>query len=269
MEKRYLYKLFLVCVSSCLLACNGYLEEIPQNKQKLSTTSDYDQLLNNAYLTKTVLPYIDVLADDMDYWASDRNPNRSNTADTYLGAFMWDNSIESTMPNGDEVFALFYNSVYNTNVVIDNVDDAIGDVLDETVVQRTRNYLKGEAYALRAFRYFYLVNMYATHYDSATCETTPGIPINMESTAEDKPYTRESLKKVYDLIVGDLTMAIPLLEDNKIELAKSRFSAIAAKALLARVYLYMQEWDLAIEQAKAVIGRIPPFSIYGRQEKIR
>ena len=42
-------------------ACNGYLEEIPQNKQKLSTTDDYDQLLNNAYLTQAVLPYIDVL----------------------------------------------------------------------------------------------------------------------------------------------------------------------------------------------------------------
>ena len=44
-------------------ACNGYLEEIPQNKQKLSTTDDYDQLLNNAYLTQAVLPYIDVLVD--------------------------------------------------------------------------------------------------------------------------------------------------------------------------------------------------------------
>lgn len=101
-------------------ACNGYLEEIPQNKQKLSTTDDYDQLLNNAYLTQAVLPYIDVLTDDMDYIVADRRPNFANSADTYLGAHLWDNSIETTMPNGDEVFAKFYNSAYNTNVVIDN-----------------------------------------------------------------------------------------------------------------------------------------------------
>ena len=136
-------------------ACNGYLDEIPQNKQKLSTTDDYDQLLNNAYLTQAVLPYIDVLTDDMDYSVADRRPNYANSADTYLGAHLWDNSIETTMPNGDEVFAKFYNSAYNTNVVIENIDEAVGAVLDMTEVERTRKHIKGEAYALRAFRYFY------------------------------------------------------------------------------------------------------------------
>ncbi|MFR7809221.1 MAG: hypothetical protein ACLU4N_08075 [Butyricimonas faecihominis] len=72
MEKRYLYRLLFMCMSSVLWACNGYLEEIPQNKQKLSTTEDYEQLLNNAYLTKSVLPYIDVLTDDMDYIVADQ-----------------------------------------------------------------------------------------------------------------------------------------------------------------------------------------------------
>ena len=92
----------------------------PQNKQKLSTTDDYDQLLNNAYLTKAVLPYIDVLTDDVDYMAADRQPNFANSADTYLGAHLWDNSIETTMPNGDETFEKFYNSIFNTNAIIGN-----------------------------------------------------------------------------------------------------------------------------------------------------
>ena len=69
------------------------MDEIPQNNQKLSTTDDYDQLLNNAYLTKVVLPYIDVLTDDMDYIAADRDPGFANSSDTYLGAHLWDNSI--------------------------------------------------------------------------------------------------------------------------------------------------------------------------------
>ena len=51
MKKKYLYNLLIVGLCLVLGACNGYLDEIPQNKQKLSTTDDYDQLLNNAYLT--------------------------------------------------------------------------------------------------------------------------------------------------------------------------------------------------------------------------
>ena len=82
---------------------------------------------------------------------------------------MWDNSIETTMPNGDEVFEKFYNSAYNTNVVIENIDEAVGAVLDMTEVERTRKHIKGEAYALRAFRYFYLVNMYKFLGKNETC----------------------------------------------------------------------------------------------------
>ena len=257
MEKKYLYKLFIVSLCLFLGACEGYLNEIPQNKQKLSTTDDYDQLLNNAYLTKAVLPYIDVLTDDVDYMAADRQPNFANSADTYLGAHLWDNSIETTMPNGDETFEKFYNSIFNTNVIIGNIDNAIGDVLDEAIVRQTRDHIKGEAYALRAFRYFYLVNMYAAPYDPATCEKEPGIPINLEMTAEDKAYHRSSLKVVYEQIVDDLEKAIPLLENNPMDTDKTRFSALAAKALLAKVYLYMQEWDLAIEQAEKVIKANP------------
>lgn len=92
--------------------------------------------------------------------------------------------------------------------------------------------------------------MYAPPYDPATSSTTPGIPINLETSADDKPYTREMLDKVYGQIVDDLKKAIPLMEENYVSVKKNRFSPIAAKALLARVYLYMQEWDLAIEQLR-------------------
>ena len=254
MKKRCIYQFLLVCISSCFLACNGYLEEIPQNKQKLTSTDDYEQLLNKAYLTEAVLPYIDLLTDDISYIVADRDPRFGNVADSYLGAYMWDNNIESTMPNGDEVFGKFYNSIYYTNVVIDEVDQAVGISSNKEETERIRGYLKGEAYALRAFRYLYLVNMYAPPYDPATSSTTPGIPINLETSADDKPYTREMLDKVYEQIVDDLKKAIPLMEENYVNVKKNRFSPIAAKALLARVYLYMQEWDLAIEQAEDVIG---------------
>ena len=259
MVKRYLYKLVMfVGMYSCCISCNGYLEEMPQNKLKPTTTDDFDQLLAKAYITKPVLPYLELMTDNIVYDQANRISWAANTADAYLGAFMWNDAIETTMGEGDMAFETFYNSIYNTNVVIENIDDATSVVLDESVAATTRGNIKGEAYALRAFDYFYLVNLYAPYYDPATSATTPGIPINLRTEAEDKAYTRESLEKVYEQIVSDLKEGIRLMEEYPVaNKSKMKFSPLAAKALLARVYLYMQEWDLAIEQAESVIKENP------------
>ncbi|MFR6383545.1 MAG: RagB/SusD family nutrient uptake outer membrane protein, partial [Odoribacter splanchnicus] len=87
---------------------------------------------------------------------------------------------------------------------MENIDQAAGMELNEVNVERTRQNIKGEAYALRAYSHFYLVNLYAKPYDPETCATDPGIPLNLSTAAEDKAYTRNSVKEVYDLIVEDL-----------------------------------------------------------------
>lgn len=266
MKSGYLYRI-MVCIGICMgfSACGKYLDEMPQNKMKPSTTEDYEQLLNKAYITKPVLGYLDMMTDDMSLNVSDYIKGAANRADEFMGAFLWNNSIETTMLNGDQAFEFFYNSIFYTNVVIDNIDDALGVVLDESAVRLSRGSIKGEALALRAYSYFYLVNLYAGPYDPATCETTPGVPINLSTAAEDKAYTRASLKAVYEQMVEDLKEGIRLMEENPVEKGtKLRLNAIAARALLARVYLYMHEWDLAIEQASEVIKQNP--AIYNLHE---
>ena len=58
-------------------------------------------------MTKSeMLHYIDVLTDDMDYIVADRKPYYTNSSDTYLGAHMCRTILETTMPNGDEVFRI-------------------------------------------------------------------------------------------------------------------------------------------------------------------
>ncbi|MFR5658878.1 MAG: RagB/SusD family nutrient uptake outer membrane protein [Butyricimonas faecihominis] len=217
MRRKYLYRLMMfVGVCAFCVSCNGYLEEMPQNKLKPTTTDDYNQLLAKAYITQTVLPYLEILTDDVVYDQANRISWADNGADAYIGAFLWYDDIEVTMGGGDIAFETFYNSIYNTNVVIENIDDATGVVLDEGEVAITRGNVKGEAYALRAFDYFYLVNLYAPYYDPVTCETTPGIPINLRTEAEDKAYMRASLKEVYEQIVSDLKEGIRLMEEYPI-----------------------------------------------------
>ena len=72
MKKRLLYML-VVLGGIFSGSCESYLEEVPQNKLKPNTTDDYDQLLNYGYLTEQVVPYLDVLSDDVDLIASDHS----------------------------------------------------------------------------------------------------------------------------------------------------------------------------------------------------
>lgn len=252
MKNRYLYMLGVMLLLS---SCQSFLEEMPQNKLKPTTTDDYGQLLNKGYVSEQIMPYLDILSDDVDLIADNHIVEGADYGDIYVSAYMWEPNHEASMPGGDKAFAKLYESIFYTNVVLENIDQATGVVLDEEEVQRTRNNIKGEAYALRAYSYFYLVNLYAKYYDPSTCATDPGVPVIFSTTAKDQAYIRNSVKEVYDLMVEDLKKGIQLLEDNPVNKEeKLKFTALSATALLARVYLYMQEWDAAIECAKKVIG---------------
>lgn len=248
--------LYLAVFFAGLMAagCEKYLEEMPQNKLKPSTTDDYDQLLNKAYLTEQVMPYLDILSDDVDLISTDHVMPGPDSGDPLVGAYMWSPNHEETMTGGDMAFEKFYESIFYTNLVIENIDDAIGMELNEANVERTRKNIKGEAMALRAYSYFYLVNLYAQAYDPATAAEEPGVPLNLSTAAEDKAYTRSSVAKIYEQMVTDLTEGIKLMEENPIQkAAKVKFDVVSAKALLARVYLYMQEWELAAQCASDVL----------------
>lgn len=255
MKKYLILYIILFFAGSVLPGCEGYLKESPQNKLKPSTTDDYDQLLNRAYITRQIMPYLDILSDDIDLIAKDRIEGASNNADILHSAYMWDSSHELSMPGGDMAFEKLYESILYTNIVIDNVDDAVGTILNEAKVQAIRQNIKGEAMVLRAYSYFYLINLYAAAYDPATAEEAPGIPINLSTAAEDKPYPRNTIAEVYEQIVTDFTEGIRLMEENPIEkAAKIKFDPLTAKAMLARTYLYMHEWDLAIRYATEVLA---------------
>ena len=244
--------------SFCLLAfsaCESYLEEMPQNKLMPTTTDDYDQLLNNAYITERVMPYLDILSDDVELIASNHVLDGEDEGDWQVAAYMWRDRHDLTMSGGDLAFEKLYESIYYCNVVIENIGEADGVELNEENVERTRKNIEGEARCLRAYSYFYLVNLYAMAYDPATCATDPGVPINNSTAVEDKAYPRNTVAEVYEQIVSDLTKGIQLLKENPIEKGtKVKFNELSATAFLARVYLYMQNGEDAIVCAKEVIA---------------
>ena len=271
MRKNYIFYIVLFLAGLMTFGCEKYLAELPQNKLKPTSTDDYNQILNYAYLSESIMPYLDFLADDCKLYPELRTSAMTTviTGDRVLGAYLWYNSHEETMPTGDIAFRKLYESIFYTNVVIDNIDNALGVEMSETNVRRTRNNIKGEAFALRAYSYFYLINLYGKYFNPATASEDMGVPINLSSGVADKPYKRNTVKEVYDQMVEDLITGIKLMEENPLpKIDKIKFTPLAAKAMLARVYLYMHEWDRAIEQASAVIRENNAiFSLYEAGEQ--
>lgn len=133
-----------------------------------------------------------------------------------------------------------YSLILRVNNILQNVDGAAGDA-DE------KDQIKGEALFLRALTHFDLVRMFALPYGEGTSNL--GIPIIL--TPQISEPARNTVGEVYDQVIADLTEAAGLLNED---VGPYRASVDAVNALLARVYLYKEDYVNAEASATAVIG---------------
>ncbi len=130
-----------------------------------------------------------------------------------------------------------YQTINRANAVIDNVP------LIENISDEARDRIVAEAHFCRAICYFELVRGWGP------------VPIrtfeNTDLSGLNVPRSPES--EVYDLIIQDALIAeADLPADVGAETGKA--SSMAAKMLLAHVYLTTEQWDLAAQKADDVIS---------------
>lgn len=137
-----------------------------------------------------------------------------------------------------------YLTIYITNTAINGLTNS------STLTPQVKKQLLGEAKFMRAFCYFYLVNLYGDVPLALTTDYT---------VTSVLPRTPQKL--VYQQIISDLKDAQTLLTDtyvagNAKSLTQERVrpNKWAATALLARAYLYNEDWDNAEKEASAVIN---------------
>ncbi|GAA0552314.1 RagB/SusD family nutrient uptake outer membrane protein [Chitinophaga japonensis] len=114
--------------------------------------------------------------------------------------------------------------------------------------------LKGQASALRALVHAALVNVFSQPYNFTADASHPGIPY-ITSSDWTKVFSRATVAAVYDHMIADLGDAIRLLptgSDNVLMMTGN-----AAKALLARIYLYKGDFQAAKDLATAVAAITP------------
>lgn len=131
----------------------------------------------------------------------------------------------------------YYTQIKSANQLLRDIPEETEDPL--LIVHR------GQAYAYRAYSYFYLARLYQHTYQGN--ENAPGVPLYHEDDSEAKP--RAPLSEVYSLIVSDLENAINLLEGYSRQ-TKEQIDQSVAYGLLANVHLEMGSYAEAASAAK-------------------
>ena len=127
-----------------------------------------------------------------------------------------------------------YTYLYYCNICIEGLQRSTG------VTAEVKKQLLGEVQFVRALCYYYLVNLYGN------------VPLVLGTNAEvNALLPRASTGQVYLQIIADLEAASDALTGSQVNTRPTRY---ATQALLARVYLHMQNWSKAEEMASAVIS---------------
>ena len=114
----------------------------------------------------------------------------------------------------------------------------------------------GYAYFARALAIFNLCNVYAMPYDYTADASHMGVVAINYIPGFDAELPRDTMKKCYDQIIADLKKGIECFGDDAAR-TPTYISGLACKALLARVYLYMKDYENAAACAKEVMDVVP------------
>jgi hypothetical protein len=164
----------------------------------------------------------------------------------------FENALTPTNNNVKNIWSLNYQTIYQANSVLDGLATSTG------VSEAVKQQLNGEAKFIRAYSYFYLVNLFG--------------PVPLVTTTDylkNKSLARSSASVIYQQILSDLKDAQTLLATDYhfSNGERIRPCSWAADALLSKVYLYAGDWHNAELEASSVIDN-NIFSLNGDPDSV-
>ena len=235
----------VILATLTMSACDNFLDITPTGKVIAETGDEYRALLTYEYKYFTKDRYMTTLRTDE--MLMDKVKTSSTDLDAYLDLWRWKDDNPSPTTSYFS-WRSYYHSVYIANYIIQN-QKKIKEATAQEISQ-----LVGEAYMMRAYCHFLLVNLYAEPYTHCTPSQTRGVPMLLEPDVNAIPGS-SSVETVYNQILSDLDKAEQYLNVEEWELGKNyRFNTTSAQALRARTYLYMGRWSDALEASKDVLS---------------
>lgn len=243
-HKPFLIVIYLTCVVA-LLSCKKYLEVGPPRVNLTGQTVFASNSTATAAMLSVYIPMEQSgIAHNLTTWggiASDELTNYSTSASTVAIA---SNNITPENGNINTIWTSLYQYIYRCNSVIE------GTTNNQNLTETVRRQLQGEAYFVRAFCHFQLLNFFGNiPYNKVTDYAVTSTQAQQDATAilpqliADLQLSKSLLREEY--VKGDNTPGTDRIRPNK----------WAAAALLARVYLFSEQWARAEAETDTVLQK--------------
>lgn len=237
---RFYYLSIIVIGGLILNSCEDFVEIEPPSSQ-LSSELVFSDIhtaraaMNGIYSQMRddrILGYLGsrlgCYSDELDYFGAVSSDSESFHKNNFIPS---DGAV-STLWNQS------YYQIYCANDIIERIGKST-DISD-----KDKNQLVGEALFVRGLLHFYLTQLYG----DIPYATVTNYEINTK-------ITKISVARVLNKIEEDLIRSSTLLSDSYIKNDRTIPNKAVIMAMLARVYLYNQKWNLAHEAASYVINQ--------------
>jgi len=195
-----------------------------------AVTTMYATLRDEVLVTGNVLGLgvqMGLYADELDYYGLVGQP---------LDPFFQNQIMAS-----DAMVSKTWNSAYHLIYLVNAAIEGLG--ASQTLSEEIKNQLLGEALFIRALTHFYLVNLFG---DIPYIKTT--------DYEVNRHVSRMEESLVYDHILNDLGEAKSLLKVDYVTGERVRANRYVVSALLARVYLYLGQWEQSENESSLLIN---------------
>lgn len=241
-QKKFIHLIIYIMIVINNSSCKKYLElNAPSDQvgsEKVFTSEAtatsavngiYSEMMNSAnqFTNNAVTLYAGMAADEMYYYQPDIKDefiqnNISPANHSTLSLIFW---------------APSYKYIYIANLILEKLNGS------SSLSMTIKNRLVGECKFIRAFCYFYLVNLFGD------------IPLCLTSDYRvNQTLSRSSTHDVYIQIIKDLRDAKDLVQVEYSQNGRCTPNRWAVTALLAKAYLYTRNWDKAEEEASSIIN---------------
>lgn len=234
-------------------SCEDFLYQQPQLSQTTELTLETFEGLQAATIGAfTPLYHSDWYGRDFTVTADIKAGNSKlspQSSGRFTTEYLWNNTPD--VSHG--LWTRAYQSIMRANNVIAVIE---ADFEEIGVEQEDIDRLEGECKFVRGLAYFDLARLFCQPYSAGTSQL--GVPVVLV-TENGKP-ARDDLGVVYDQIEADLLEAaakLPAVSPNGGSDPVGWATSYAAEALLARLYLYMEQWQDAADYASGVISNFP------------
>jgi hypothetical protein len=243
------HELWLLIIITILSSCESFLEIGNPSNQLITKTvfeSDltataaidniYTKLSSSSGSLNSITYLGPLLADEATLYSTDQA-----TIELFTNNITTSNSLASTFWGTSG-----YSLIYQANAAVEGLQRTT------SITPSLRKQLMGEALFIRVFLHFYLLNLFGD------------IPYITSTDYQKNTFSqRMHGDLVYQQMILDLAAARDSLSEDYTysNTERIRPNKWSASALLARIYLYNENWPLAISESTQIINQVTKYSL--------